>query len=56
MNKTELSKHFKISRKSLDLILSNKEKIMKAIEQGGSAKRARLKPGKHDEMESALVL
>ena len=55
-NKTVLAKQFNIPRTTVNEILKNKETILEAIKHGGSAKRARLKMGKHAEMEEALVL
>lgn len=55
-NRTALANDFKIPRTTIIGILKDKEAILKAIEEGGSSKRARLTPGMHKEMEEALVL
>lgn len=55
-NKTKLAEQFKIPRRTIGDILNNKAAIFKAIEEGGSAKRARLRPGMHVKMEEALVM
>lgn len=55
-NKTALAKQFNIPHSTLRGILKDKEAVLKAIEDGGSAKRARLKTGKYVELEEVLVL
>ncbi len=55
-NNSELEKDFGVPRPTIINIMNNKEEILKAIDEGGSAKRARLKKGKHEEMEEALVI
>ena len=55
-NKSELAKNFNIPRTTIRDILNDKEAILEAIDGGGSGKRARLKSGKNEEIEEALLV
>jgi hypothetical protein len=54
-NKRKLSEQFKIPRRTISDILSNKASIQKAIEEGGNAKRARIKLGTYPAMEEVFL-
>ena len=57
VNKSALAKQFNLkSESTIRDILKDKATILKAVEEGGSAKRARLKQGMYAEMEEALVI
>ena len=46
-NQTQLVKQFSIPRGTLQGILKDKQAILQAIEDGGSAKQTKLRAGKH---------
>lgn len=55
-NRTELAKQFGISRTTLNGIIGSKRKLEEAIQAGGSVKRTRIYPSRHDELEQAILI
>ncbi|KAI1708382.1 tc5 transposase DNA-binding domain-containing protein [Ditylenchus destructor] len=51
----KLSKQFGLPESTIQTIVSNKHKILSALDQGYQAKRSRLQPAKHPELEKATV-
>src|SRR4051812_45119614 len=53
----DLVKHFnsKYAESTIRTILSDKDNILNAIDEGASSKRARIKSAKHRELESAVL-
>ena len=51
----ELSKEFNLPRSSIQNIVSNKETILSAIDDGSESKRAWLKTAKHENLEEAVL-
>ena len=49
-NQSELSRRFKIDRKSVQRILKSKDAINNAVYDGRNFKRAKLRPPKHEEL------
>ena len=54
-NHSELSRRFKIDRKSIRRILKSKDAINNAVYNGRNFKRAKLRPPKHEELEEILA-
>uniref|UniRef100_A0A914VZL2 HTH CENPB-type domain-containing protein n=1 Tax=Plectus sambesii TaxID=2011161 RepID=A0A914VZL2_9BILA len=54
-NQTQLAKQFSIPRSTIKDILSRKDAILEAIDGGGESKRARIKTGKYEDLEQALL-
>lgn len=50
-----VGKHFGLSKGTVQSILSSKAEILKAIDEGGEAKRAHLKAAKHEDVEEAVL-
>ncbi|KAI1714865.1 tigger transposable element-derived protein 4 [Ditylenchus destructor] len=55
MSRTDVAKKFGIPRTTLKSILSQKEKIIRAMDEGADGKRIRLKNGKHVDLEKVLL-
>ena len=53
--KTELSRCFKIDRKSVRRILETKDAISNTVYDGRNSKRTKFRPPKHEELEEVLV-
>jgi len=53
----QLVTHFsdKYKYTTIDTILKNKDKILKAIDDGAGGKRAKLRGGKHSDLEESLL-
>jgi len=51
----QLADQFKIPAKSMQTILQSKQKILEAIENGASGKRARLTTARNDGLDEALL-
>src|SRR5689334_839124 len=51
----ELEKQFNIPASTIRNILSSKETIRKAVDEGGKAKRIHIKSAKHEDLEKALL-
>uniref|UniRef100_A0A915D165 HTH CENPB-type domain-containing protein n=1 Tax=Ditylenchus dipsaci TaxID=166011 RepID=A0A915D165_9BILA len=54
-NSTELGKKFKLQPSTVRSILGDRAAILRAIDRSGEAKRTRLYPVKHDDLEEAIL-
>uniref|UniRef100_A0A915CNR9 HTH psq-type domain-containing protein n=1 Tax=Ditylenchus dipsaci TaxID=166011 RepID=A0A915CNR9_9BILA len=54
-NSTELGKKFKLQPSTVRSILGDRAAILRAIDRSGEAKRTRLYPVKHDDLEENIL-